>query len=773
MKMTEQDLLRYLDAEQAAAYEYTSTQLTPDRARAQKEYLRAPYGNEEEGRSAVVSSDVFDTVQGILPDLVEVFTSTDKAVVFDPVGAEDEDGAKQATDACNYVFYKSNNGFLTLHTAAQDALLLKIGAIKWWWDVRRTPEFTTYRGVDEMQLASYLATHPKAVVVEKDDYEQSEEETAQQEQQEPQLLTQGPRYTVKIKEVKERGQVKVCAIPPDELQVSRRHNSVLLDECPYVCHVAQKTLSDIRQMGYKVTADDVKAASKEDDLQDRKLRVQGGEYGWWKQDEANSLDESMLRGWLREEYVLVDFDGDGIAERRKVIRLGQKVLENVETSHVPIAAWTPYLISHRFEGISVADLVSDFQRIGTEIWRQQLDNLYLANNQETVVLTDAQGNPLASIDDLLNRRPGGLMRERVAGAIRPYQERWQGIEAMPMVDLLNQAKEKRTGYSPVVPGLDANSLNKTATEVSKTSNERQKRMRLMARVMAEALVAPTMRGIYKTLSDYCLEKLSFRLNGGYVQVDPQAWRDGYDMSINVGVGNGDKLEQSQHLNLMAQAQFAALQSPFGQQLVSAETMFNLHSRLAENAGFKNPLEFWVDPKTVPPPQPQPNPEEIKAQATMQLKQAELQADIQKFQAQSQVKMQELQANLELQAQNDQRDAQREQLKAQMDAEIKQAEQAAKMQIAQMQAEIDKYKADLDSATKIQVAQMGTQPFVDAETEKATQAASATIAEVLGANLAALSQGNAQTLEAIGALTQHITRPKTVIRGPDGRVAGIQ
>ena len=756
MKMSETDLLGFLNAEQEAAYEYSSTELSPARVRAQKEYMRSAYGNEEEGRSSVVSSDTFDTIQGILPDLIEVFTSTDKAVVFDPQGQEDEEGAKQATEACNYVFYRANNGFLALHTAAQDALLLKVGALKWWWDVRRTAEFTTYRGVDELQLAAYLAANPKATVVEKDEYEEDEDTSQEQGEQPPMPMNPGPRYTVKIKIIKEKGQVRVCAIPPDELQISRRHNSILLDDCPYVAHVAHKTLSDIRQMGYKVDADDVKAASTEDDLQDRQYRVQGGEYGWWKQDADNSLDESMVRGWLREEYVLVDFDGDGIAERRKVIRLGQKVLENVETSHVPIAAWTPYMVAHRFEGLSVADLVSDFQRIGTEIWRQQLDNLYLANNQETIVLTDPQGNPLANIDDLLNRRPGGIIRERMAGAVRPYAERWQGIEAMPMVDLLNSAKERRTGYSPTIPGLDAESLNKTATEVSKTSNERQKRMRLMARVMAEALVAPTMRGIYKTLSDYCLEKLSFRLNGGYVQVDPQGWNNAYDMSINVGIGNGDKVEQAGHLNMMAQAQFAAMSTPYGSQLVTAQNIYALHARLAENAGFKNPGEFWTDPKTAPPPQPGPNPEQQKAEATMQLKQMELQADAQKFQAQTQLRLQEIeaqnsakmaeiQANLELQAANDQRDGEREQLKAQVQAALLQAEQDNKRYIAELGAEIDKYKADLDAQVKLAIADKAAAPAVES------------------ANMSA----------SLNAVLEQLSAPAMIVRDESGRAIGMQ
>lgn len=692
MKMGEDELLRYLRAEQDAATNYRESESNV-RTKALRAYLRRPYGTEQEGRSQVVASDVFDAVESMLPDIMEPFISSDKAVVFDPVSSDDEEGAKQATDACNHVFYKQNNGFLILYTACKDALMLRTGGVKWYWEVKRTPEWTTYKSVGEMQLAAYLTANPGAEVVSQEPYEPTEEEQQQAMMQGQPLM---PSLTVRIKTVKERGIVKVCAIPPDELEVSRRHNSVLLNDCPYVCHVAEKTLSDVREMGYKVDIDDIKGARSEHTQAEYDYREQ---YRDWRHD--NDLDESMVRGWLREEYVLVDFDGDGIAERRKIVRLGNKILENVECSHVPIAAWTPYILQHRFEGISVADLVEDFQRIRTDIWRNQLDNLDLANNQETVVLTDSQGNPQADIDDLLNRRPGGILREKVQGAIRPYVERWQGIEAEPMLNSLEQAKQSRTGYIPSLTGLDADALNKTATQVTKEANQNKMRMKMMARIMAECLVAPVMRGIFKTLTDYCMEKLSFRLNGSFVAYDPQEWRDGYDMTINVGIGTGDQIQQSQMLQMMAQAQFALMQTPMGR-LVDPQNVYNLHARIIENAGFKNPGEFLTDPKTAPPaPPPPPDPK-------IQLEQMKLQADAQKFQAEHQADIQKYQADMQRQMATDQNRQEYEARQKQMEVEQMAQLEALKEQYKERgrieQMAFDKWKAELDASVKLAIAE---------------------------------------------------------------------
>jgi hypothetical protein len=703
-KMDESDLLRFLEAEAAAAYHHVSGTIAAEREQGLRAYMREPYGTESEGRSQVVASDVFDAVEGMLPDLIEVFASTDKAVVFEPVGPEDVAGAEQATNACNHVFYKQNNGFLILYTAAKDALLMKTGAVKWYWDYKDTPTFTTYRDVSEMQLAAFLSTNPKAEVLSKE-----EAETPPEVAQEAALYgVEPPKVfaSVKIKTVEKKGKACISNIPPDELHVSRRHDSVLLDDCPYVAHVVEKTLSELRQMGFDVTADDVKAAADEATTQDRELRdsLQGGRYGWWR-DDSQELDETRIRGWLREEYVLTDFDGDGIAERRQIFRLGKKILSNVEFSHVPIAAWTPYILTHRFDGFSVADLVEDFQRISTDIWRAQLDNLDLANNQETVVLTDAQGSPLADIDDLLNRRPGGVMREKVQGAIRPYVERWQGIEAMPMVELLESKKENRTGYTRYSQGLDGESLNKTATGVNRIMDASQKRMKLMARIMAEALVAPMFRGIFKTLTDYGMEKLSFRLNNKFVQYDPQEWRDGYDMSINVGIGTGDRMQQAAYLQNISQVQLALMNSPLGGRVVTENNVFALQARIAENAGFKNPAEFWTDPSQVPPPQPQPSPDQIKAQAEAQklqfqaqqakeMKQLDLQDSAMKFQA-------EMVMQKEVDANRQEWEARQKTLELQQQAQLEAQRQQFETEREAMRLNFEKWRVEYMAAVDMQ------------------------------------------------------------------------
>ena len=632
-RMTNDELLSFLKNEEEAAEFQQNTLFLEDRKKATRAYLRMPYGTEEDGRSSVVTSDVLDAVEGMLPDLVEVFTGSDKAVVFEPVGPEDEESAVQITNACNYVFYKQNNGFTVLYSALKDGLLLKTGAVKWGYEKKRTPSFARYKAIDENQIAAFLDENPNAEIVEKTEVDPDPSLVAE-------YLAAGveqPKFfNVYVKTVAEKGHVYVRAIHPDDLFISSDHDSVHLDECCYVAHVTEQTLSDIREMGFDVSADDMRESLDEEYLN------KSVERSLINQDKENPDDESSIVGTLREEYVLVDFDGDGVAERRRILRLGDMILENKECSHVQIAAWTPYILTHQHTGFSVADLVEDFQRIHTEILRNQLDNLALANNQETVVQTDNQGSPLANIDDLLNRRPGGILRERVPGAIRPYSQQWQGIQANPMLEQLSVEKENRTGWTRYSQGLDSNSLNKTMGGMQMIMNSSQKRMKLMARIAAETLVAPMFRGIFKTLTDSDIENISYRLNGKFVNYSISEWNDQYDMTVNVGIGSGDIQQQSQFLQQIAQAQAAAIGSPLAGTLITPKNIYNLQARLVENAGFKNPGEFWTDPDTVPPKPPQPGP----VDPIIEIEKAKLMNDQHKTQAKFQIDQQKSQSDLQ-------------------------------------------------------------------------------------------------------------------------------
>lgn len=704
-KLDDEDLLELLNRKEDAASHYIHGQLGDEREASMRQYHRRPYGNEIEGSSTIVSSDCQDTVEWLLPALLKTFTSTDKAVSFEPSSQADVKGSEQATDACNYVFYKQNNGFLVLYTAIKDMLTVKNCAVMWRKEDVETVSSVPFKGATAEMLAMMLQEEDAEI-------EQANSAPMVDEQGQPQIdpMTLQPvmGYSGRIKKTEKKSIVKVEAFSPDALLVQRDWTSPLLHDCPYVGRLMRVTLSELKMMGFDCTAEELSASDMRDaGANGSRLtdvdRIEAA--GSQLVNDDHSDDDSMVEGWLRIEYVLADKDGDGIAERLCVYRLQDKILKCEVTSHVPIATSSPILNPHRWDGMSEIDVVADLQELHTELLRQTLNNLYLTNNPRTKVLTDANWSPLANIDDLLDSRAGGVIRQRDVNAITEQVIPFSAGASMPMLEYVQGMRENRTGVSRQSQGLNPDSLNNTAKGKQIDMSASMQRIELIARIIAETLVKPIFQGILKVLTDGGMDKLAFRLRDEFVEYDPNEWRDQYDMTINVGLGTGDTQAKAQQLMAIMQLQ----QQGLAIGLVTPKHLYHSASKIIENAGFKDVQNFVQDPSLAPPQPPQKPIEvqvaEIKIQADAQKHTAEMQADVQKFQAETQMtreteqikadaKLQEIRANLELQAANDARDAEREQQKAMMDAQL----EAQKI-------EFEKWKAQLAAETQIYIEQL--------------------------------------------------------------------
>lgn len=717
-KLDDLDLLNLLQTKEDAAAAYIHGKLGQDREQALRDYFRMPYGNETEGLSQMVSSDVSDTVEWILPALLKIFTSTDKAVSFEPTRASEVEGAEQATDAVNYVFHRQNNGFLILYTAIKDMLTVRNCAVMWRKETTQVVSSQPFKGASEEMLSMLLQEDGAEI-------EAATPAPMLDEQGQPVIdpMTGQPvmAYNGRLKRTEDKTICKVEAFSPEDLLIDRDWTSPLLQDCPYVCRLMKVTLSDLRNMGYDdVEEGDLSASDTAMGTDtDSSVRLSNINREGEAEFEDLSRDPAMAEGWLRIEFVLADADGDGIAERLCIYRLDNKILKKEVVSHVPIATSSPVLNTHRWDGQGMWDLVRDLQLLHSEILRQSIDNLKLTNNPRTKVLTDANWSPLVNIDDLLDSRVGGIIRQRDVNAVTEQVVPFSAGASMPMLEYVQGLRENRTGVSRTSMGLNPDSLNNTATGRQLDQSSAMQRIELIARIIAETLVKPIFQGILKVLTDGEMEKISFRLRDKFVELDPNGWRDQYDMTINVGLGAGDMMSQGQKLMGVLQMQQAGLQMGY----VQPKNLYHTATKIVEAAGFKDVQNFLTDPSKQPPQPPQPpielQLEQLKQQAAQQKFQAEMQSDVQKFQAQTQMtreteqvkaqaKLQEIQANLELQAANDQRDGEREVMKAQMTAQL----EAQKLEFERYKAEMDdqtlRWKTEFEAQLQIQLEQMRQQ-----------------------------------------------------------------
>lgn len=585
-RMDEDQLRSFIEQQEARA---RRPETAEDQARAMRYYLGQPLGNEEEGRSSVISSDVWDVVEGLTPLVLKPFVSSDDVVRFQPQGPEDEEAAEQESDYINFVVTQKNDVFEQLVAWVKAGLLQKNGVVKYWWDETRRTRIETYRGIPDDVFAVLLEDDAVTVL----EHTESLDEMGE------------PVHDAKIRYVEKTGQARYAVVPPEELLVSQDTRGPNPKSAPFIEHRMRKTISDLREMGYDVE-DDISDAGGEDASMEPQAAARAHN-GQMFEDTSDGLgDPSMREVWYREAYAFVDFDGDGIAEPRKVCLVGQTVLANDEVEEWPFAGWTPYQQLFQFDGRCPADETIEIQEVKTTLWRQSLDNIYTINNNRTFV------SDRVNLDDMLDNQIAGLVRvdgdvvgnHAMSMPITPI-----GAVVQPMIEYLDSAKENRTGFTRYNQGTDSNSLNKTATGVRIIAEAGNERVGLISRAFAEQGLKPLMLGVHRLCRQHATKAETVRLRGKWVTIDPTKWGSRYDMSVSVGLGTADKQMQLQgHQMLMAEQKMLAQGVPG---LVKPENFFASAAKLAEILGEKNAGKYFSDPseqQPEPPPDPTQSPE---------------------------------------------------------------------------------------------------------------------------------------------------------------------
>jgi len=618
--LEDQDLKNILQSHINNALGFLGGTLSTQREKSLEYYQGDKLGNEIDGRSQVVSTDVADTIESLLPNLLRVFTASDRVVSCEPVKAEDAPLAEQATAYLNHIFYKENDGFVLLYNFFKDALLEKNGILKVYYDDTVTVEHETYRNLTDQEYQDIIDQDDVQVVKhsEKED-ELGEESLEQFENQMSQAgldldLPTPKLHDLEIKRTLKKGKIKVDSIPPEEFLIDK--NCIKLDEANYVAHRVDITRSELISMGYN--KDDVESlpASESAILNTEKFARYKNidDYPF-----NTSQDKSTQTVTIYENYVRYDYDGDGIAELRKIVSVGEsseQILENVPCDHIPFVSVTPIPMPHRFYGRSVAELVEDIQLMKSTVMRQLLDNMYLTNNNRVAIM-----DGMVNMDDLLTSRPGGVVRTKQPPnqVMQPIQAQPISGQAFPLLEYLDTIREVRTGVTKYNQGLDADSLNKTATGISAIINQTQMRAELIARIFAETGVKDLFRKMFELSVKYQDKEKIIQLNNQYIPVLPTEWRNRFNISIVVGLGTGTKEQQLIILNNILDKQLQAfnLQGQREYPMVSLKNIYNTLSKIVENAGLKTPDSYFINPDigrqyvTPPPPPPIPPIEKIE------------------------------------------------------------------------------------------------------------------------------------------------------------------
>jgi hypothetical protein len=817
--LTEEELKALVNSEMRSSLGYTSSKLSHSREKAIYYYLGLPVGDlsapEVDGRSSVISTDVRDTIEAILPQLMVTFTGSDKVAEFEAQKPEDEEKARLATEYMNYLFFKKNAGHKLSLTWMKDALMQKNGIVKVWWDTRHEEKKEEYRALTDVELAQVMDDEEVEVTEQtaypdENDVKQREQAIAQLnaqmatvmqamqqgdpkaqqahmqiEQQIAQINDTPPvmLYDITCKRIKTEGKISIENVPPEEFLIDRQAKNI--QDAKFVGHRVQRTVSELKSMGYK-NVDDI---SGEDQSQannaERIQRLSYNDENAYMSDEINTADESQRNIWVTECYLRTDFDGDGISELRKVTIAGDRLLDNEEVDFIPFVSICPTPLPHTFFGLSIADLAMEKQKSKTSLLRAMHDNVYLEANGRYFAL-EGQVN----LDDLMTSRPGGIVRIKSPGAVgRLDQGATNSAGTMALMEFTTQQLENSTGWSRQSMGNDASGLATTATAANIVTNKADMRIDLIARNFAEGF-SELFLFMLKLTCQHQNKKVIAKIAGDWKDIDPREWRNQFDVNINVGIGLGNKDQKIQQaMMLMAQQEKVF---PLG--VSNAQGIYQASTEVARLLGYKNADKFFTDPSKQPPQPPRPDPEQIKMQGAMQLEQMKMQAEAQGKQFQAQATAQVEQMKLQFQAQaNDatrNHEAQLTQLKMQMQAEVdnnaqlaqqkqRTVEQQNEAQLNQMKFDAEqaktvveyehklreqdfaRFKAQLEAETRILVAQIGA--------EKGESAIAGGAEEMGEPNM---NNALALAMQGFTQAISNMNQPRTIVRGPDGRAQGI-
>ena len=642
--MSEDELQGIVVSELEDARDYVDNVVSPIRASATQYYRGDPFGNEEEGRSQVVSMDVRDTVQAIIPSLMRIFHGTDRTVEYVPQSPEDVPSAKQATEYANYVINRDNNGFLHMHAAFKDALIRKVGILKCYWDDQTKFETHDLTGLDDNALAALMADVDAEI-----DIVQSE--PAGDPDFDPmtgEILPAPMIHSVRVTYTHPDGRIRLEAVPPEEFLINREAKSI--EDADYVAHRRILTVSELVAMGYDLEEVEDLSSAHEDMTTNVERNTRNNAL---TKELKERNDPAMRKVLYVESYIKVDYDGDGIAELRKICTAGDgnKILMNEPCGMVPFASFCPDPEAHDFFGMSVADCVADIQRIKSSIMRNTLDSLAMSIHPR-MAITEGMVN----VDDAMSTEVGSIIRQRQNGAIQMLAMPFVGREAFPVLQYMDELKEARTGISKASMGLDAGALqSSTAAAVNATVSSAQQHIELIARIFAETGMKQLYKIVLHLLTTHQDQPRMIRLSNDFVPIDPKVWNANMDVTVNVALGKGSDTERMMMLKQIGDMQKEAImQMGPVNPLTDMSKLANTLKAMTELAGFKDASQFWSDPTQFQAP-----PQEDKPDLNEQL----IMVQIQQIQADMQKKAAELSLEREKMIMND--DRQRDELDAQL------------------------------------------------------------------------------------------------------------
>ena len=606
------------------------------------------------------STDVSDAVEWILPAVMKLLSEA-PPVSFDAVNQADEDQAELETEYTHLTFFKRCNGYVTLYSAVKDALLLKNGVTATWWDRQKRSTKETYTDLTEVDLGLLLSPddNSEITLLSQDSREEEvidpvtgiplpDQDALRQVQSEFQQATQHAMmmrmppppppdirslptqkqtlYDVEIRRVYSKGMATVDPIPPEDFRVRFDHNSIMLGRARFCSYTRIRSKSDLVAEGYDTkTVDELPLVdSRIYDDGEKYARLDVEREAYTTRDGKGDLDPSLDEVETHICYMLLDINGDGIAEHIRVDlagRDGEYLLEWNECTENPFSAGTPFIAAHKFYGYSLYDKLKNIQDQKTKLLRQIDYNVDLINNPPRKVL-----HGQANLMDVLTNRPGAIRRVKDMNALANDEVPNLAQNGFMLLEYLDKRRGERTGVDPDMQSMGTIPVgSETAHGIERLLSAKEELVGLIVRTLAETLV----KDIYVKLRGLMLRHMDreelVKLKNKWVKIDPGNWKERTSSTVRVGLGTGDRYRKIKGLQMIIEQQMRDMAAGAMGNILTYDHMYRARAELINALGIGTPSEYYLDPDVLAQPETPEGKKANQALVTMSKRQQQAQA----------------------------------------------------------------------------------------------------------------------------------------------------
>ena len=576
MKMTEDELISKVLAADSDAISYRS-ELNAINMRLENMYIGAPW-REVAGRSTYISTDVQDVVESDMPTLVRIFLGSNDILKFKPNSTNMQE-VKEANEKTKYVHHiirNQQNAFGLYHGFMKTAELKKAGILRYDYVERKSVKEIDYKNLSPDEFMLLVQEFEEEVRADsKTDFKLIKEED-----------NDDGTKTIRVKITRKDKKVEITSIRPEQFVIDR--NATCKDDAEIIGDDQMISRSDLVAAGYdRKLVDSLPVGSQS---VNRSVKTTGTS----SRTEVSNVDDPASDLILvSTRLVKLDADGDGIAERIRVVYAGSILLEQQKFEHVNYAILSSILEPNNAIGRSRGELAEKAQEVKTVLFRGMLDNSYAVMGGRTVVNTS---NNAVNIDDVLTQRPNGIIR--VKGDVRQAVAQLETPYIADKMMLTNQQIDanlaNKTGSLMLNQGLQQDQINdETATGFNGRKEKGAEKIELVVRVFAETGFKELAEGIAWTVSHYQDEATEILVLGKPLTVDPRKWRYDHIATSKVGLAAGDNEDTINNMTglMTIQQQLMTAQSP----LVDSKKLYNSLSRIIIAMGESDIEEFFNNP----------------------------------------------------------------------------------------------------------------------------------------------------------------------------------